>query len=586
MKTLQEVPIPGLGEDSRQAHGALSPVLRLRGTTAGKLLNGFVAWNSWTWGGVDSKDPNRAFLTGLLVLGLVVVFLRTLCIVVMNLMAAKATVEAVTRLRRAVYHHSTRLGTGTLGESALAPTQGMFTRHIESIHDALYLWLTVAFRNPAQFLMLFLIALFIHPWLTIAFVLFGAFVWLVGGQITAAFRRESRAASRTASTRLVLLLESLRLVKLVKSYLMEVFNQNRVERQLAEYSKAHLQRYKGEAFAKPFLLLLGSLAGIILLYVAGRIALTDGLSLGGLTILAVAFAGLYYPIKQRLDFRKPWQRGRESAVALFEFLDQKGEHGQFADAEFLPAMRKSIEFREVTLREPGSSRVILKDVNLSISAGQRIGIVGPDEREKHALISLLSRFIDPSDGELRIDGRNVRWVTHESLRAQISVVTQDRLIFNDTIANNIGCGDSSYTMPQIIEAAKLAHVHQFVQKLPYGYETTIGELGHSLRVGEQFRIALARAILRDPAIYIIEEPLVPVDDDTKDLLDDTLNRILPGKTVLFLPHRVSTIRHCDQLVLVHEGKIEAMGSHKELVGSSGLYKHLYYMEFNEFAEQL
>ena len=139
---------------------------------------------------------------------------------------------------------------------------------------------------------------------------------------------------------------------------------------------------------------------------------------------------------------------------------------------------------------------MLNEISLNISAGQRVGIVGPDDRQKQALLSLFSRFVDPSDGEVRIDGRNIRWVTHESLRAQIGLITQDRLIFNDTIVNNIGCGDSSFTTPQIIEAAKLAHAHQFIQKLPYGYETPIGELGHSLRIGEQFRIALARAILR------------------------------------------------------------------------------------------
>ncbi len=360
-----------------------------------------------------------------------------------------------------------------------------------------------------------------------------------------------------------------------------------MERQLAEYSRAHLQRYRGEAFGKPLLILLGLLTAVGLMYVAGRIALADGLSIGGLTILTVAFAGLYYPIKQRLDFKKAWKRGRESAVVLFEFLDKKvgGDQSQFADAEFLPGMRSSIEMREVTLREPGSARVLLNEISLNISAGQRVGIVGPDEREKQALLSLFSRFVDPSDGEVRIDGRNIRWVTHESLRAQIGLITQDRLIFNDTIVNNIGCGDSSFTTPQIIKAAKLAHAHQFIQKLPYGYETPIGELGHSLRIGEQFRIALARAILRDPAIYIIEEPLVPLDNDTKDLLDDTFHRILPGKTAIFLPHRIATIRHCDQLILLNEGKIEAMGSHRELVGTSALYKHLYYLEFNEFAEQ-
>jgi ATP-binding cassette, subfamily B, bacterial len=156
------------------------------------------------------------------------------------------------------------------------------------------------------------------------------------------------------------------------------------------------------------------------------------------------------------------------------------------------------------------------------------------------------------------------------------VGAQNSLVFNDTVANNIGCGDPSFTLPQIIEAAKLAHAHQFIQRLPYGYETPIGELGHSLRPGEQFRIALARAILRDPSEHL--------DDDTKDLVDDTLDRVLPGKTVIYLPHRMSTLRECDKIYLLHNGRIVAAGEHRELVADSELYRHLYYLEFNPFAE--
>jgi ATP-binding cassette subfamily B protein len=156
-------------------------------------------------------------------------------------------------------------------------------------------------------------------------------------------------------------------------------------------------------------------------------------------------------------------------------------------------------------------------------------------------------------------------------------------VFNDTVANNIGCGDKSYTLPQIIEAAKVAHAHQFIQKLAHGYETAIGDMGQALRIGEQFRIALARAILRDPAVLIVEEPVEALDDDTKSLLDDTFARILPGRTTIFLPHRLSTIRSCDQVFLLYQGKIEAAGDHRELLAQSELYRHLQYLEFNEFA---
>jgi ATP-binding cassette, subfamily B, bacterial len=219
---------------------------------------------------------------------------------------------------------------------------------------------------------------------------------------------------------------------------------------------------------------------------------------------------------------------------------------------------------------------------LTIRAGEKIAIVGPDEIQKHALVFLLPRFLDPTSGDILIDGKSLRWVTLDSLRAQMAMVLQQNLVFSDTVVNNIACGEPAFNMQRIIEAAKVAHAHQFILKLPKGYETTIGELGHPLQPSEMFRIALARAIVREPALLIIEEPTVAMDSDSKGVIDDTFQRIMPGRTVIFLPHRQSTIRACDQIYLLHQGRIEAAGDHRELLNRSDLYRHLQYLEFNEY----
>jgi ATP-binding cassette subfamily B protein len=274
-------------------------------------------------------------------------------------------------------------------------------------------------------------------------------------------------------------------------------------------------------------------------------------------------------------------------LILFKFLDRPAEVGQAVGAENLIPLAERLEFADVSLREPGTNRMLLRGVNLTVRAGQRVALVSPDEMEKHALVYLIPRFLDPTSGEIRIDKHNIRWVTFDSLRNQIAVVLQHNLVFNDTVANNISCGDTAFTMPQVIEAAKVAHAHHFIQKLPKGYETPVGEMGHPLNGGEQFRIALARAILRDPALLIIEEPLAGVlNDDTKDLLDDTMARFLPGRTAVFLPHRISTLNQADQVFLLHKGRIEAAGTHRELLEKSELYRHLHYLEFNIFAGQI
>ncbi len=570
--------------------GVLSLVTRSH--VSGRVLTPAVSWlarwNPWAWRWRrDAESPNYvSYLTGLMLLALGLSLVRALLGYVMRDMAARAATEAATRLRRAVYHHTFRLG--TLAFRALGPSEAVtvFTRHIEAIHEALYTRLTVSLREPVKFALLLAFAVFVHPLLALACLLFAVLVWYVGGQAASYFRRRGRTAAGRAAEQLALIRESLMLMRLVKVYLMELFNQARVERLLARYGRAQVTRLRGEAVYKPLLFLLGITATLVMLYVAGLIVLHGGLGAASTVTLAAAMVSLYWPAESWLSTRRVLRHGREAAVVLFKFLERPGEVGQVVGAEFVPPMSERLEFDNVSLREPGSTRMLLQDVTFSIPAGQRVGLIGADELEKHALIYLIPRLLDPTSGEIRVDQHNLRWVTLDSLRNQIGLVLQNDLVFHDTIANNIGCGDQAYTLPRIIEAAKVAHAHSFIQKLPQGYETPIGELGLSLNASQKFRIALARAILRDPALVILEEPEQALDDDTKALLDDTFARFLPGRTTIFLPHRISTIRSCDRLLLLHNGRIGAEGDHRELIAHNALYRHLHYIEFNEVAEQV
>jgi ATP-binding cassette subfamily B protein len=568
--------------------GILSFVVRAQHRPVlGPALGLAAKYNPWMWQNSEPATPNVRYLSILLGIAVGLALLRALLMYIMEEQAARATVEATRRLRRAVYQHSYRLG--TLAFRALGPSEavGMMTRHVEAIHDALYTWLTVVFREPVKFVLLLALAVLINPYLTLAFCCAALLVWLIGGQVAARLRQRGRGLTRQAADRLARLQESLMLMRLVKTYLMELFNQARVERQLAEYARSERRRSRGEALYRTVLLILGSLAALLMLYVAGLVILYHGLGVAGAITLATVLASLYWPIQDWIAHRRFLRRGRESAAILFEFLDRPSEVGQVIRAELLAPMSRQLQFINVTLKEPGSARMLLNGVNFSIQAGQRIALVGPEDLEKHALVYLIPRFLDPTSGEIRIDEHDIRWVTLDSLRVQIALVLQHNLVFNDTVATNIGCGDAGYPLPRIIEAAKMAHAHHFIQKLPQGYETPIGDLGHALRIGEQFRIALARAILREPAMYIIEEPVNPLDEDTKALIDDSFNRMLEGRrTAIFLPHRISTIRSCDRIFLLHKGRIEAVGDHRELLAKNDLYRHLQYLEFNVFAEQV
>ncbi len=560
---------------------------RTMSATYHPVLGGVARVFPWTWKADNGSRPTfLGYLVGLLILAIILALLRALAMYLMHYSAAVSTTEATNRLRRAVYHHTFRLG--TLAFRALGPSEavGIFTRQIEAVHDSLYTRLTVSVREPVKFALLLAFALVMSVWLTLAFLLFAILVWVVGGQLAVYFRRQEREANREASEQLALLQESLMMMRLVKCYLMDLFNQSRVERQLARHTEAQMRRYRGKAIYRPVLMFLGTLAAVVLLFVGGLVVLNGQLGVARAITLAAAVVSLYWPVVAWLGSRRYIRRGRQAADVLFRFLDRPGEVGQVVGAEFLPPLSDRLEFDNVSLREPGTGRALLQGVSLTIRAGERVALVGPDDMEKHALVYLMNRFLDPTAGEIRIDQHNLRWVTFDSLRAQIAIVLQHNLVFNDTVANNIGCGDRGYDLPKIIEAAKVAHAHQFIQKLPRGYETVIGELGHTLTISEQFRIALARAILRDPALFIIEEPVEVLDDETKALLDDTFSRILPGRTAIFLPHRVTTIRNCNRVFLLHHGTVEAAGEHREMLNQSELYRHLQYIEFNTFADEL
>ncbi len=558
-------------------YGILGLVVRTRGSFQGWLVASLAGWD-WAW-----RQGNTFYLQSLFLAALVLAVLRAGLLFAGDYLAALATLAALTRLRRALYHQTYRLG--ILVFSALGPSEAISvsTRHLEAVHDGLYAWLTVVFREPIKFGLTLLFALLVHFWLAVAFLMFALLVWLIGGQVAAYVRRQGRSASQVAADQLVLIQESLMMMRLVKVYLMEPFNQVRLERQLARYGEALRCRYGGEAFYRPLLAFLGLLAALGLLLIGGVVILQGQVGVTNALVLAAALVSLYWPLQSWLEHRRLLRRARQSAEVLFQFLARPGGVGQMVGADFVDHLGQQLEFDQVTLQEPGSGRRLLQGVSLTITAGQRVALVGPDDLEKHALVYLIPRFLDPTSGEIRLDGRNLRWVTLDSLRAQIALVLQHHLVFNDTAANNIGCGEPSFTLPRIIEAAKTAHAHQFIQKLPQGYDTVIGELGQPLSISEQFRIGLARAILRDPALYIIEEPLSPLDEDTKAWLDDTFARVLPGKTVIFLPHRLPTIRHCDRIFLLSNGRIEAVGDHRELLAQNDLYRHLQYLEFNEFA---
>jgi ATP-binding cassette subfamily B protein len=558
--------------------GATGLVLRTQGTSQGWVIGPIVRLNGWmTYG-------NTVCLVGLFLMGWLLVVLRWGLAGLAQWYALRAALGAATRLRRAVYQHAYRLG--TLGLATTSKTaSSVALLEIDKVRKGIFTRMTVNLPEAIHIVLLTLFALWLHPWLAVIMgVLLGLSAWAM--QLLRNFlRRRGDVTLRQAVRQARLFHESLEMVRLVKGYLMEPFNEQRVDAQLAALAEAQVRQNLGEALARPALMLAGLSIFLSVLFLAGFVLLHGFLEPATLLVMMLVMAGLVPTARRWWSSHAQLRLADESARVAFAYMERTDTMGQAIEAEFLPGIERGIEFHGVSLKDPESGRMLLKGVSFQIPAGQKAALLGLDETEKQAVVSLLARFLDPTQGEVRIDKKSLRWLTLDSVRAQSAYVLQDHLIFSDTVANNIGCGDSAYPLPKIIDAAKLAHAHQFIQKLPRGYDTPIGALGHALRPGEAFRIALARAILRDPSFVVIEEPITPFDDDTKAMIDDTLQRFLPERTTLFLAHRLSTIKGCDRIVLLHEGKVAGIGDHRELIASSDLYRHLQYLEFNEFANQ-
>ncbi|HEY2784703.1 MAG TPA: ABC transporter ATP-binding protein [Fimbriiglobus sp.] len=552
--------------------GILSLLAREQGRWTATPL-AFVARHCpWTW------KSNTGYLATLFALGLLLAVGFGLSSAGAAHFAAENTLDGAARLRRAIYTHTHRIGAVALKKSAQEEAATLMTEKVAAIQEGTTAWLMHAVRTPILVGLVLLVCLLVNPWLTLSLGMFGALVWLVAGQASAVFRRDGRIAARRAEARLGQMRESVAALHLVKSYQMERFAGTRVERMLDEFTKADHRRQRGLAFSRPALWAVTVLAAVVMLYFGGRTVLANNLSLAGFATILAGLSLTVWPLRAWVRARRAALDARGAAAAVVEFLNRRGDAGQPIDAEFLQPISKRIEIVGVTLREPGTGRMILEDVSFAIPAGSRVAIVGSDPAAPLALAHLLTRFADATGGELKADGKNLRWATVESLRTQIAFVGQDRPVFTDTVANNIGCGDPGFSVPQIMEAAKVAHAHQFVQRLPYGYETRIGEQGHTLKPGETFRIALARAILRDPSVLIVEEPTVPLDPDSAALLDDTFARIRTGRTIIVLPNREASARAADRVFVLHKGKLVASGSHEELLESSEVYRRLQFKE--------
>lgn len=374
-----------------------------------------------------------------------------------------------------------------------------------------------------------------------------------------------------------LLHETLQGIKIIKVFTMESDMKQRYRNALHEHYRNIMREVRTEEFTN---LISETIAGIgvaIILFYGGYLVVNDKISSGDFFSFATAVILMYTPLKRLSRVNASFQRGRNVIERLREiiFVEHEPEKGEKRE------INGHIVFKNVSFRYPLSKDYTLKDINFEIQAGETVAIVGPSGAGKSTIADLLAGFWYPTEGDILIDGVSIRDFSLHSLRSQIALVTQDIILFNDSVINNIKFGNISSTKEEVERAAIMADAHDFIIKLPKGYESMVGEKGILLSGGQKQRITIARAILREPKILIFDEATASLDTESEEKIQRALEQMRKGRTTLVIAHRLSTIKRADKIIVMDKGRIIEQGTHEELLAKGGLYSELWHLQFSE-----
>ena len=398
--------------------------------------------------------------------------------------------------------------------------------------------------------------------------------------------RRVRSTTRTGQDQLAdvqnILHETITGNRIVKAFGMESWEVARFRKAAQRLFHANLRSVAAAAISSPLMDIFGAVAIALLLLLGREQIAHNELTLGAFIAFVAAVLSMYNPVRKFAVFNNSFQQALGASSQLFAFMDTEDVVREKSGAKALPRFAKSIQFEGVNFSyqsDGDDSREILRDIDLEVKRGEILAVVGSSGAGKSTLVHLLPRFFDVSAGKILVDAHDVRDVTLSSLRAQVGIVTQETVLFNDTVRNNIAYGQPHVPMKDVEAAARAALAHDFILALPSGYDTVIGERGVRLSGGERQRLAIARALLKNAPILILDEATSALDSESEALVQSALHNLMSGRTVFVIAHRLSTVRRADRIVVIENGTIAETGTHDELMKHFGTYRRLYELQF-------
>jgi len=483
-------------------------------------------------------------------------------------------------LRRTLYHHIQRLSLSYHDKKRTGDLISTVTSDIDSIQDVISNVLLGVVVNIMTLLGMIAVMFYLNWRFTLIALSVAPALALVVYSFTRRIKQASREVRKKEGEVVSILEEVLSSIRVVKAFTREDYEQRRFERQSEESVEMALKARGVKAKLAPIVQVIVAGGTCVVLWYGTRLVLSGQLTSGSLLVFLLYLGKMYKPMRELSKMTDTISKAVVGFERIQEVLDTERLVRNLRGSRNAPRFKGQIEFDHVYFAyEDGNP--ILKDLNLNIKPGQVAALVGPTGAGKTTIVSLIPRFYDPTAGTVKIDGTDVRKFKIKSVRQQISFVLQESLLFRATIRQNIAYGRPEAKREEIVEAAKLANAHEFIEKLPQGYDTMVGERGETLSGGQRQRIAIARAVIRNAPILILDEPSSGLDAVSEELVFDALTRLMEGKTSIVIAHRLSTIRRADVIFVIDKGAVVESGTHEELLAHGGLYSEFYEIQFRD-----
>ncbi len=481
-------------------------------------------------------------------------------------------------LRNDLYKKVLILPLSFYSEQRKGDIMARMTNDVQEIEWSIMSSLEMMFRDPINILTFVITLFLISPQLTLfVLVLLPVSGYLIG-RIGKSLKRTSQKGQKRMGIILSMIEETISGLRIIKAFNAIDFADNRFKKTNQDYTKVMIRLYRKRDLASPLSEFLGATVIAIVLWFGGRLVFSPDSHLGPsvfITYIAI-FTQLLPPAKSITQAYYNVQKGAASVERIRQILEEPEVIEQKRDAVVKQDFTGEIEYRDVSFAY--ATEHVLKRINLKIQKGKMIAVVGPSGGGKSTLVDLLPRFYDCTDGEIRIDGTPIRDLRIDDLRGLMGIVTQETILFNDSVFNNIAFGLTGVSEEDVIAAAKVANAHEFIDRMPLGYYTNIGDRGTKLSGGQRQRLSIARAVLRNPPVLILDEATSALDTESERLVQQALENLMKNRTSVVIAHRLSTIQFADEIIVLQDGELVERGTHVNLLQNNGPYKRLYDMQ--------